>query len=139
MLPRLRRWTLTEINAAPGELPNPAFMTNAGMRFLRAPFETDGATKHSRVALLVGAVIVALQVLDVLTTLKVIAAGGSELNPVISTLIRLFGPAWWVPKVVLASCVAGYFATRPRISWRVVVILILCVIVVLNNFAQLLS
>jgi hypothetical protein len=90
-----------------------------------------------RAASVVGAAIVALEVLDVLTTIKIVAAGGSELNPVMSVLMGLLGPAWWVPKVILASGVAGYFATRPSVSWRAVVVLILCAVVAANNLAQL--
>lgn len=92
-----------------------------------------------RAARVVGVAIVALEVVDVLTTIKVVAAGGSELNPVMSVLMELLGPVWWIPKVVLASCVAGYFGTRPSVSWRVVAVLVLCAIVVLNNVVQLLA
>jgi hypothetical protein len=91
-----------------------------------------------RAASAVGAVIVALEVLDVLTTIKVVAAGGAELNPLMSALMGLLGPAWWIPKAIFASCVAGYFGTRPSVSWPVVVVTALCTIVVLNNAAQLL-
>jgi hypothetical protein len=91
-----------------------------------------------RAASVVGAAIVALEVLDVLTTIKVVAAGGAELNPVMSVLMVLLGPAWWIPKAILASCVAGYFGTRRSVSWPVAVVLALCAIVVLNNVAQLL-
>ena len=89
-------------------------------------------------ALVFGALIVALEVLDVLTTLRVMATGGYEMNPVVLTLIQVLGPAWWVPKVVSASFVAAYFATRSRVSWPTITVLILCTIVVLNNIAQLL-
>jgi hypothetical protein len=92
-----------------------------------------------RAAFVVGAVIVALQVLDVLTTLRVVVAGGAEINPVMSVLMALLGPLWWIPKVIFASCVAGYFATRPRVGWPAIVVVILCAVVALNNIAQLLA
>jgi hypothetical protein len=92
-----------------------------------------------RAAFVVGAVIVALQVLDVLTTLRVVVAGGAEINPVMSALMALLGPLWWIPKVIFASCVAGYFATRPRVGWPAIVVVILCAVVALNNIAQLLA
>jgi hypothetical protein len=91
-----------------------------------------------RAASVVGAVIVTLEVLDVLTTIKVVAAGGAELNPLMSVLMGLLGPAWWVPKAILASCVAGYFGTRRSVGWPPVVVAVLCAIVVLNNITQLL-
>jgi hypothetical protein len=95
--------------------------------------------KQGRAAFAVGAAIVALEILDVLTTLRVIAAGGAEVNPLMSTLMTVLGPAWWVPKVILASCVAGYFATRRRVGWPSVVALVLCASVALNNIAHLLA
>jgi hypothetical protein len=87
-------------------------------------------------ATVLGAVIVAFQVIDVLTTLKVVGAGGSELNPFMSVIMELLGPVWWLPKVVLASCIAGYFATRQSVSWRAVMVLILCAAVAVNNIVQ---
>ena len=92
-----------------------------------------------RAAFVVGAVIVALQVLDVLTTLRVVVAGGAEINPVMSVLMALLGPLWWIPKVIFASCVAGYFATRQHVGWPAIVVVILCAVVALNNIAQLLA
>jgi hypothetical protein len=91
-----------------------------------------------RAASVLGAVIVGLEVLDVLTTIKVVAAGGAELNPLMSALMGLLGPTWWVPKAILASCVAGYFGTRRSVGWPAIVVAALCVVVVLNNVAQLL-
>jgi uncharacterized protein DUF5658 len=101
--------------------------------------DASRVAKHRRAALAVGAAIVALEILDVLTTLKVIATGGAEVNPVMSTLMTVLGPAWWLPKVILASCVAGYFATRRRVGWPSVVALVLCALVALNNIAHLLA
>jgi hypothetical protein len=92
-----------------------------------------------RAAFVVGAAIVVLQMIDVLTTLRVVAAGGAELNPIMSVLMGLLGPAWWMPKVIFASCVAGYFATRPRVGWPAIVVVILCAVVALNNILQLLA
>jgi hypothetical protein len=92
-----------------------------------------------RPAAMVGAAIVVLEVVDVLTTLKMVATGGSELNPVMSVLMGLLGPVWWMPKVILASCVAGYFATRPSVGWPAIVVLTLCATVALSNIAQLLA
>lgn len=88
-------------------------------------------------ALVLGAVIVVLEMLDVLTTLRVMAAGGIEANPAISLFMSWFGPAWWVPKVVLASCIAGYFGTRPKVRWTGILVVIVGLMVVLNNIAQL--
>lgn len=87
---------------------------------------------------MLGAAIVALEMLDVLTTLRVMAAGGMEANPAMSFLMIWLGPAWWVPKVIIASLIAGYFGTRPCIRWTGVVVVILGSLVVLNNVAQLL-
>jgi hypothetical protein len=92
-----------------------------------------------RAAMVIGAAIVVLEIIDVLTTLKVVASGGAELNPLMSVLMGVLGPVWWMPKVIFASCVAGYFATRPRVGWPAIVVVILCAIIALNNIVQLLS
>lgn len=88
-------------------------------------------------ALVLGAVIVVLEMLDVLTTIRVMAAGGMEANPAISILMTWLGPAWWVPKVILASCIAGYFGTRPKVRWTGVLVVVVGLVVVLNNIVQL--
>jgi hypothetical protein len=92
-----------------------------------------------RAALVVGAVIVALEVIDVLTTLRMVAAGGSELNPLMLMFMGLLGPLWWMPKVLLASGAAGYFATRPSVRWPAIMVVILCAVIALNNIVQLLA
>lgn len=99
-----------------------------------------GAHRHAgqaRAPFVLGAAIVALQMLDVLTTLAVVSAGGRETNPAVSVLMALLGPVWWVPKVIIASCIAGYFGTRPTVRWTGLLVLILGALVVLNNIAQL--
>ncbi len=90
-------------------------------------------------ALVLGAVIVGLEMLDVLTTLRVMAAGGMEANPAISVLMSWLGPAWWVPKVIIASGIAGYFGTRPNVRWTGILVVLVGLAVVLNNIAQLLG
>jgi hypothetical protein len=92
-----------------------------------------------RAGLVVGAVIVALEVVDVLTTLRMVAAGGFELNPLMSMFMGLLGPLWWMPKVLLASGAAGYFATRPSVRWPAIVVIIFCAVIALNNVVQLLA
>ena len=99
-----------------------------------------GASRHAaqaRAAFVLGAAIVALQMLDVLTTLAVVSAGGREANPAVSVLMTLLGPVWWVPKVIIASCIAGYFGTRPTVRWTGLLVLLLGALVVFNNIAQL--
>jgi uncharacterized protein DUF5658 len=111
---------------------------------IRAQTKTKRSVRAGRplgnapAALVLGAVIVVLEMLDVLTTLRVIAAGGIEANPAIAALMAWLGPAWWVPKVVLASCIAGYFGTRPKVRWTGILVVIVGLVVVLNNIAQLL-
>jgi len=89
-------------------------------------------------ALVLGAVIVVLEMLDVLTTLRVMAAGGMEANPAIYVLMSWLGPAWWIPKVIIASCIAGYFGTRPKVRWTGILVVVVGLVVVANNIAQLL-
>jgi glucose-6-phosphate-specific signal transduction histidine kinase len=111
----------------------PAALARSGAR-MGGGFDSRAA--QLRVAALIGAMIVALQTADVLTTMKVVASGGVELNPVVALLMGLLGPAWWLPKLFFASLVAGYFGTRP-VNWRAVAVLDVCAFVVFNNFAQL--
>ena len=88
-----------------------------------------------RAAWLIGAAIVALQMIDILSTEKILLAGGSETNAVVSALIGIFGTAWWVPKLILASFIAGYFGTR-ELSRVTIMAVALCGLVVAHNLLQ---
>jgi hypothetical protein len=88
-----------------------------------------------KAAWLIGAVIIALQIIDILSTEGILLAGGSEDNPVVSTLIGMFGPAWWIPKLVLTSLIAGHFATQ-RLSWAGIIVVAVCAMVVTHNLLQ---
>jgi hypothetical protein len=127
------RSRLTKINALPARLPDPRGMIEAA-----TSAATAQRARRRRGALVLGAAIVALEMLDVLTTLRVMRAGGMEANPAMSFLMTWLGPAWWIPKVIVASLVAGYFGTRPSVRWMGVVVLVLGTLVVLNNIAVLL-
>jgi hypothetical protein len=144
LLPSLR---LPPVNL----LVKPRFFTGiiTASRFIRRPRETDPmapqkfctqwgiaeACSQFRADWLIGALIVSLQITDILSTEKILLAGGAETNPVVWTLIHIFGPAWWVPKLVLAAFVAGYFGTR-KLSWSAIVAVALCAIVVTHNVLQ---
>ena len=93
------------------------------------------ASRQFRSAWLIGAVIVGLQIADILSTEKILLAGGLETNPLVSKLILVFGSAWWIPKLVLASFIAGYFGTRKSRPATIIAILF-CVLVAAHNLFQ---
>lgn len=88
-----------------------------------------------------GVLIVLLGVLDVISTNLVLAAGGTELNPIVAWFMESLDSWWLVPKLTL-HIIAGllvYHVLRSRLAASCAVILIIFyVIVVQNNFAQLL-
>jgi len=88
-----------------------------------------------------GVLIVLLGVLDVISTNLVLAAGGTELNPIVAWFMDTLDSWWPVPKLAL-HVIAGllvYHVLRSRLAASCAVILIIFyVIVVQNNFSQLL-
>lgn len=91
---------------------------------------------------ILGALIILLGVLDVISTNLVIAAGGNELNPIVAWFMESLDTWWHVPKLAL-HIVAGllvYHVLRSRLAAGCAVALIIFyVAVVHNNFAQLLG
>jgi hypothetical protein len=72
-----------------------------------------------------------LQVVDVLTTNRVLARGGSELNPLQELARTHLGSMWWVPKAVLMlACVFIMARWKPR---YVMPLVALVAVVVSNN------
>lgn len=66
-------------------------------------------------AWILAALLVALQVPDILTTNAILARGGRELNPLMRLCMRLgaaWSLPWWLPKAVLASAGAWFLAAR---------------------------
>ncbi len=47
--------------------------------------------------------LMALQVLDVVSTNRVLRLGGREANPFVIWIMRRLGPAWWWPKLALSA------------------------------------
>jgi hypothetical protein len=92
-----------------------------------------------RPALLLGTTIIALQILDVLTTGTILALGGHETNPIIGAVMGFLGPVWWLPKLVLASMVAAWLASRPQITGLGWVSFGATATVVINNVMQIVS
>ena len=100
-------------------------------------------TKGSRqLGALIGALIFMLGLLDVVSTNLVIAAGGSELNPIVTWLMERLENWWHVPKLAL-HIVAGllvYHVLQSRLAAGCAFLLIIFYgVVVQNNFAQLLG
>src|SRR2546422_157475 len=61
-------------------------------------------------------ILVTAQVADVLTTRVVLAAfpRATEANPLIAAAQTHFGPAWWLPKLAVASALVLLVRYRPR-------------------------
>jgi hypothetical protein len=73
-----------------------------------------------------------LQVVDVLTTDRVLARGGWEGNPLQELAQTHLGSMWWVPKLVLMlACVFVMARWKPR---YVMPLVALMTVVVSNNF-----
>jgi hypothetical protein len=73
----------------------------------------------------------ALQVADIITTKRVLAQGGWEGNPLVSSAISLFGGYWPIPKLILMTiCVAVMIRWSPR---YVAPFVALMALVVANN------
>ena len=58
--------------------------------------------------------ILALNVLDVLFTLTILNAGGSEINPVVGSAIELWGDRFWIWKFALSSACAVLLCLHSR-------------------------
>jgi hypothetical protein len=72
-----------------------------------------------------------LQVVDILTTDRVLARGGSEGNPLQVLAQAHLGSMWWVPKLVLMLACAFFMAHwKPR---YVMPFVALMAVVVSNN------
>lgn len=46
------------------------------------------------------AIFIILQVLDVISTNQALSRGNREANPIVKKLMDIFGPVWWLPKLV---------------------------------------
>lgn len=89
-----------------------------------------------------GALIILLGVLDVISTNLVLAAGGSELNPIVIWLMESLDKFWYVPKLALHvfAGILVYHVLRSRLTKTCAIALIVFYgAVVHNNFTQLLA
>lgn len=77
---------------------------------------------------------VALNVLDVASTDKVLAAGGWEANPVQSLSQGLLGPLWWLPKLAMVAAIV--FIMRKWPAKYVSIATVVMAAVVTNNYMQ---
>ena len=103
------------------------------------PTRTNGT---NRMGAICGALIVLLGILDVISTNLVIAAGGSELNPIVLWIMESLDHLWYVPKLALhvLAGVLVYHVLQSRLAATCTVALIVFYsAVVHNNFAQLLG
>ena len=79
-----------------------------------------------------------VQLLDVLTTNRILAGGGRELNPVMRLFMRLGGRWWWVPKLAVAIIASLVLAVDESelATWLLGGILFCYVVVVVSNLYQ---
>jgi len=89
-------------------------------------------------SIVITAVLLALQVADVLTTNRVLARGGREVNPLMALAMRRLGRLWWVPKAgLVGGAVAAAWLWLPP-PWLVGVLGLIVLgygIVAANNHA----
>lgn len=83
------------------------------------------------------ALLMLLQLGDILTTNKILAkAGGVELNPVEAWCMKVLGSVWWVPKVLGVSA-AGYLCVYMLLWYALLLVVALYCWVVWHNYQQL--
>ena len=76
-----------------------------------------------------------LQVCDVLSTIRVLEAGGYERNPVVAKLMDWFGRFLWAPKILVAAVAAAliWWAGAVPLLWLLNAVY---AAVVVNNLRQ---
>ena len=77
-----------------------------------------------------------LQVLDVISTNRVLRLGGREFNPFMVWIMRRLGRAWWLPKLALAAvpCAFAVVYADPWIDAVLAAIGVAYLIVVTHNY-----
>lgn len=77
-----------------------------------------------------------LQVLDVVSTNRVLRRGGREFNPFVLWIMQRLGRAWWLPKLALAAVPLAFAVVYadPRIDAALTAIGAAYVAVVIRNF-----
>jgi len=88
----------------------------------------------------IGILIIGLGILDVISTNLVLAAGGTELNPVVAWIMDGLDSWWPIPKMALhiLAGVLAFYALRSRLAATCAFVLVVFyMFVVQNNFAQL--
>ncbi len=80
--------------------------------------------------------LMALQVLDVVSTNRVLRFGGREFNPIVAWIIRRTGRAWWLPKLAVAAVPSGMAIVyaNPHVDVALAGIAAAYVLVVSHNF-----
>lgn len=76
-----------------------------------------------------------LQLLDVMSTNRVLARGGREANPLVWWTMQRMGRAWWMPKFAVTSVPSGFAVAyaNPRIDVALAGIAVAYLFVVVNN------
>jgi Domain of unknown function (DUF5658) len=83
------------------------------------------------------ALFVALEILDILTTNRVLKIPGAfEANPLMAAFQTRLGPLWWLPKAAVVAW-AAFAAMRTRRRWPLYVAAIYCAVVVVLNLIAL--
>ena len=86
---------------------------------------------------ILAAALIVLQIPDILTTNRIVGAGGRELNPLVRGLMRL-GFFWWVPKFLVAVVCAVVFLWTGDDGGRLVMmgIIVVYALAVASNYRQ---
>lgn len=89
------------------------------------------------ITLLSFVLLIGLQLLDVFTTKRILAAGGRELNPIVAFLMTRGGPNFWVVAKLLVAWTPVYVLWRsdnPLFFWVVCSVNVVMAIFVFRNF-----
>lgn len=111
---------------------------------MRQRSDSDAALRLARprrrlelVEWLLLALFVTLEILDILTTNRVLALHGAwEVNPVMAAFQMRLGPLWWLPKAAAVAWVA-LAVTRTRRRWPLFFVAVYGAVVVVINLVSL--
>ena len=80
--------------------------------------------------------VVVLNVVDIITTNKIISNGGKELNPFVKLLMRILGKRWWLPKVAMIISISGLMTFGDEGAIWLTILNVIYLAIVYSNLRQ---
>ena len=79
-----------------------------------------------------GGAFLALSVLDIVLTNRIISNGGNEMNPVMKFCMNKLGNGWWIPKMAASALIVLFLACINSTNSMIMVCLVQSAIVAWN-------